>query len=311
MRPKISIIGAGHVGAEVALGLASKNVGDVVLVDIVEGMPAGKALDMMEAAPLVGFSSNIIGTNDYEDIKDSDVVVITAGLPRKPGMTREDLLKTNFGIVKSVAEQVKKYAPDSVVIIITNPLDAMVYTAYRVLEFERTRIMGMAGALDSTRFRAFIAMELGVSPEDVTAMVLGTHGDLMVPLPRYASVAGIPVTELLPEDKIEAIVKRTRTAGTEIVKLLKTGSAYYAPGLATAMMVEAIIRDQNRVVPASARLEGEYGISGVFAGVPVVLGEGGIKKILELPLKDDELEKLKTSAEHVRKLQEQVDALFG
>lgn len=311
MRPKISIIGAGHVGAETALGLASKNVGDIILVDIVEGMPAGKALDMMEAAPIVGISSNITGTNNYEDITGSDVVVITAGLPRKPGMTREDLLKTNFGIVKSVSEQVKKYAPDSVVIVITNPLDAMVYTAYRVLGFERERIMGMAGALDSTRFRAFIAMELGVSPEDVTAMVLGTHGDLMVPLPRYASVAGIPITELLPEDKIDSIVKRTRTAGTEIVKLLKTGSAYYAPGLATAMMVESIIRDQNRVVPASARLDGEYGISGVFAGVPVVLGEGGIKRILELPLKDNELENLRTSAEHVRKLQEQVDSLFG
>ncbi len=311
MRPKISIIGAGHVGAEAALGLVTKDVGDIVLVDIKEGMPQGKALDMYEAMPLLGSSVSVQGTNTYDEIEGSDVVVITAGLPRKPGMTREDLLKTNFEIVKGVCEEVKKRAPNAVVIIVTNPLDAMVYTAYKVLGFERTRVMGMAGALDSTRFRAFLAMELGVSPADVTAMVLGTHGDLMVPLPRYASVAGIPITELLPEEKIQAIVDRTRTAGTEIVKLLKTGSAYYAPGLATAAMVESIVRDLNRVVPASVHLEGEYGIQDVFVGVPVVLGHGGVKRILELPLKEDELAKLRTSADHVKKLQEQVDALLG
>ncbi len=310
MRPKISVIGAGHVGAEVALHTAMRDVGDVVLVDIVEGLPQGKALDMFEAAPLLGYSVRVTGTNSYDDIRDSDVVVITAGVARKPGMSREDLLLTNFRIIRSISEQVKEKAPNAIVILVTNPLDAMVYTAYRVLGFPRERVMGMAGVLDSTRFRAFIAMELDVSPRDVTAMVLGTHGDLMVPLPRFASVGGIPITELIPEKRIEEIVERTRKGGGEIVALLKTGSAYYAPGTAAADMVEAVVRDLHRVMPASVWLQGEYGIQDVFVGVPVVLGSEGIHKILDLPLQDHELADLQRSAEHVRELQREVDELF-
>ncbi len=310
MRKKISMIGAGHVGEQAVREMLARELGDIVLLDIVEGMPQGKALDMAEAAPLLGYSYFAKGTNNYEDIKDSDVVIITAGLPRKPGMSREDLLEKNFTIVKGIAEQIKKYAPNAYVIVVTNPLDAMVYTAYKVLGFERNRVMGMAGALDATRFRAFIAMELGVSPEDVQAMVMGTHGDLMVPLPRFASVSGIPITELLDKETIDRLVERTRKGGGEIVALLKTGSAYYAPGASVAIMVESIIRDKKRVIPTSVYLNGEYGIQDVFIGVPVVLGEGGAEKIIELKLSDDELAALKNSADHVKKLQEDVDKLF-
>lgn len=307
MRKKIAVIGAGNVGAEAAREMIARNLGDVWLLDIIEGMPQGKALDMSHSAPILGYSVFAYGTNSYDDLKDSDVVVITAGVPRKPGMSREDLLNTNLKIVKSVSEEVKKVAPNAIVIVVTNPLDAMVYTAYKVLGFPKERIMGMAGVLDSTRYRTFLAMELGVSPEDVQALVLGSHGDLMVPLARYANVAGIPVLELMPEEKLDAIVERTRKAGTEIVSLLKTGSAYYAPGASIAIMVESIVKDLKRVVTASVWTEGEYGIEGVFVGLPVVLGEKGIEKIIELKLNDEELELLKRSAEHVRKLQATVD----
>ena len=310
MRKKIAIIGAGNVGAEAAREILARELGEVILLDIVEGMPQGKALDMSEAAPILGYSYFATGTNSYEDVAGADIVVITAGVARRPGMSREDLLNTNFRIVRSVCEQVKQHAPDAIVIMVTNPLDAMVYTAHKVLEFPRERLMGMAGLLDSTRFRTFIAMELGVSPEDVHAMVLGTHGDLMVPLPRFATVAGVPVVHLLPKERIEALVERTRKGGGEIVKLLKTGSAYYAPGAAVAIMVESIVRDKKRIIPASYYLQGEYGIEGVFVGVPVVLGEKGVERVIELPLDEAEMAELKRSAEHVRKLQEEVDTLF-
>lgn len=310
MRKKISMIGAGHVGEHAVREMLARELGDIVLLDIVEGMPQGKALDMAEAAPLLGYSYFAKGSNNYEDIADSDVVIITAGLARKPGMSREDLLEKNFKIIRGIAEQIKKYAPNSYVIVVTNPLDAMVYTVHKVLGFERNRVMGMAGALDATRFRAFIAMELGVSPEDVQAMVMGTHGDLMVPLPRFASVSGIPITELLDKETIDRLVERTRKGGGEIVSLLKTGSAYYAPGAAVAIMVESIIKDKKRVIPTSVYLNGEYGIKDVFIGVPVVLGAGGAEKIIELDLNDEEMAALRTSAEHVKKLEEEVDELF-
>jgi len=307
MRKKIAVIGAGNVGAEAAREMISRDLGDVWMLDIVEGMPQGKALDLSHGASIVEHSVFAYGTNSYEDIRDSDVVVLTAGVARKPGMTREDLLNTNLKIVKNCCEEIKRVAPNAILIVVTNPLDAMVYTAYKVTNFPRHRIMGMAGVLDSTRFRAFLAMELGVSPEDIHAMVLGTHGDLMVPLPRYANVAGIPITELLPKEKIEAIVDRTRKAGTEIVSLLKTGSAYYAPGAACAVMVESIVRDQKRVMAASVWLEGEYGINNVFAGVPIILGDKGIEKIIEVKLTEEEMALLRRSAEHVAKLQREVD----
>lgn len=310
MRKKIGLIGAGHVGEEICREVITKELGDVILYDIIEDMPQGKALDQSEATPLLGVSYIPRGSNNLDDLKGSDVIVITAGVPRKPGMSREDLLTTNLNIMKGIAEKVKKVAPDAIVIVVTNPLDAMVYTFYKVSGFSRGRVMGMAGVLDSTRFRAFIAMELGISPADVQAMVLGTHGDLMVPLPRYSNVSGIPISEFLPKDKIDAIVARTRKGGTEIVNLLKTGSAYYAPGIAVARMIEAIVKDQKRIVPASVYLQGEYGIEGVFAGVPVLLGEKGIEKVIELRLSDEELSLLKTSAEHVRKLEEEVDNLL-
>ncbi len=311
MRKKIGLIGAGHVGEELSREVITKELGDVILYDIVEGMPQGKALDQSEATPILGVSYIARGTNDINDLRGADIIAITAGVPRKPGMSREDLLKTNLNIMKDIAQKVKEIAPNAIVIVVTNPLDAMVYTFYKVSGFPRERVMGMAGVLDSTRFRSFIAMELGVSPADVQAMVLGSHGDLMVPLPRYANVAGIPISELLPKDKIDAIVTRTRKAGTEIVNLLKTGSAYYAPGISVARMIEAIVKDQKKIMPASCYLEGEYGIEGVFVGVPVLLGENGVQKIIELKLSDEELSLLKTSAEHVRKLEEEVDKLLG
>ncbi len=307
---KIAIIGAGNVGSEAARYLVHKGIAEVVLLDIVEGIAKGKSLDLLHSGPIDSSSVYVEGTKDYEPIKDSDVVIITAGKPRKPGMSREDLLKINFDIVSSIAENVKKYAPNSVVIVVSNPLDAMVYTTYKITGFGRNRVIGMAGLLDSARFAAFIAKEVGVSPADVRAMVMGTHGDLMVPLIRFTTINGLPATEFISEDRMKEIVERTRYAGGEIVKLMGT-SAWFAPGDAAAFMAEAVILDTNRVLSASVYLEGEYGINGVFLGVPIVLGEGGVKRILEVKLTDEEREALHKSAEHIRKLQEEVDKLLG
>lgn len=307
MKEKVYIIGAGFVGAECANELARKDFCDIVLIDILEGIPQGKSLDMTHATPIRYISSNIRGKNNYDGIEDAKVIVITAGVPRKPGMTREELLDTNFNIIKSVIKEIKKKNNHAILIVVTNPLDAMTYAAYRLSGFERERVIGMAGVLDSARFRAFLAMELGVAYEDISAITLGTHGDLMVPLPKYATVGGIPVDHLLPKEKIDAIVDRTRKAGTEIVSLLKTGSAYYAPGVSTAIMVESIIKGKKRVLSASFLLKGEYGIKDIFVGVPVVLGENGVEKVIEMKLEPDELNALKKSAEHVKKMQEEID----
>ncbi|MEZ8221914.1 malate dehydrogenase (NAD) [Candidatus Fervidibacteria bacterium JGI MDM2 JNZ-1-D12] len=301
-RPKIAVVGAGMVGSSAALKMAQKELGDIVLVDVVEFVADGKALDMAESSPLDGFDVALIGkTNDYSVIKDSDVVVITAGVPRKPGMTRMDLLMTNAGIVETIANHVRELAPNSIVIVVTNPLDVMTYVAWKVTGFPRERVIGQAGVLDSIRMRYFVAIELGVSVKDVQAMVLGSHGDQMVPLPRYTTVAGVPITELLPPDVIERINDRTRKAGTEIVNLLKTGSAYYAPGAAVAEMVEAIVRDKKRLMPCSVLLQGEYGLRDVFIGVPIILGKNGVERIVELKLTEEELKALHQSAEEVRK----------
>lgn len=301
-RPKIVIVGAGMVGSSAALKMAQKELGDIVLVDVVEFVAEGKALDMAESSPLDGFDVALVGkTNDYSVIKDSDVVVITAGVPRKPGMTRMDLLMTNANIVESICNNIRELAPNAIVIVVTNPLDVMTYIAWKVTGFPRERVMGQAGVLDSIRMRYFVAQELSVSVKDVQAMVLGSHGDQMVPLPRYTTVAGVPITELLPPETIERINDRTRKAGTEIVNLLKTGSAYYAPGAAVAEMVEAIVRDKKRLLPCSVLLQGEYGLTDVFIGVPVILGKGGVERIVELKLTDEELKVLYASAEEVRK----------
>ena len=301
-RPKISIIGAGNVGATTAHLLALKELGDVVLLDIVEGMPQGKALDLMESGPVENFNSKIIGTNNYEDTKNSDIVVVTSGIPRKPGMSRDDLISTNAKIVKEVVQNAAKYSPNSILIVVTNPLDAMVHVASKVSNFPKQRVLGMAGILDSTRLRAFIAKELDVSVEDVDAMVLGSHGDLMVPLPRYSTVNGIPITELLQEDKINALVERTRKGGEEIVNLLKTGSAFYAPGAAVAQMIESILKDKKRILPCSAYCNSEYNINGYFVGVPVKLGRKGVEKVIELKLTLEEMSQFKKSVEHVKQL---------
>lgn len=301
-RPKIVIVGAGMVGSSAALKMAQKELGDIVLVDVVEFVAEGKALDMAESSPLDGFDVALVGkTNDYSVIKDSDVVVITAGVPRKPGMTRMDLLMTNANIVESICNNIRELAPNAIVIVVTNPLDVMTYIAWKVTGFPRERVMGQAGVLDSIRMRYFVAQELSVSVKDVQAMVLGSHGDQMVPLPRYTTVAGVPITELLPPETIERINDRTRKAGTEIVNLLKTGSAYYAPAAAVAEMVEAIVRDKKRLLPCSVLLQGEYGLTDVFIGVPVILGKGGVERIVELKLTDEELKVLYASAEEVRK----------
>lgn len=287
-RKKISVIGAGHVGAHTALWLALKELGDVVLLDIAEGVPQGKALDLMEASPIEGFDSNIIGTNDYKDTAGSDVVVITAGIPRKPGMSRSDLINTNVGILKSVVEGVVKHSPGAHILVVTNPLDVMVYAAWKMSGMEPRKIMGLSGALDGSRMRAFIAMELGVSVEDVHAMVIGGHADEMVPLRRYSTVSGIPVAQLLSTEKMDAIIARTKKAGGEIVALLKTGSAYYAPSAAVAEMAEAIIKDKKRIIPCAAYCSGQYGVDGLFIGVPVMVGAGGAEKIIEVELDEDE-----------------------
>src|SRR3989338_5757290 len=302
MRPKISIIGAGNVGATTAHWIASKELGDVVLLDIVEGMPQGKALDLLEAAPVEEFDVDVKGTNNYEDTKNSDIVVITSGVPRKPGMSRDDLISINTKIVKEVTQNVVKHSPNSIIIVVTNPLDAMVFVAAKVSKFPHHRILGMAGILDSTRFRTFIAKELDVSVEDVDAIVLGGHGDSMVPLPRYSTVNGIPITELLPEEKIHELAERTRKGGEEIVNLLKTGSAFYAPGAAVAEMVEAILKDKKKILPCAAYCNAEYNVGGYFVGVPVKLGRKGVEKIIELKLNEEEKEMFNKSIEHVKSL---------
>ena len=306
MRKKITIVGVGHVGATAAQLAAYKELGDVVLIDIIEGVPQGKGLDLQESAPLELFDSNIIGTNDYKDTANSDVVVITAGVPRKPGMTREDLLNTNVKIVKSVTEQLVKYSPNAFIIIVSNPLDAMCYVAMKVGNISRHRIIGLSGVLDSARMRAFIAMELKVSMDDVHAMVMGLHGDSMVPLPRYSTISGISITEFMSREKIEKIIERTKNGGGEIVNFLKTGSAYYAPGSAIVQMIESILKDKKRILPCAAYLDGEYGIKGVFMGVPLKLGIKGIEEIIQLKLTDDEMASLHKSADEGKKTISQI-----
>ena len=302
MDKKVTVVGAGNVGGTVAQRLAEKELCDVVLVDIIEGVPQGKTLDLSEAAPIEKHDAHLIGTNEYEASEGSDIVIITAGIPRKPAMSRDDLLTTNRRIIKSVTAEVTRFSPDAVLIIVSNPLDAMCHVAYKVSGFPRNRVVGMAGVLDSARFCAFIAMELKVSVENIHASVLGGHGDTMVPLPRYSTVAGIPITELLPKDRIEAIVDRTRNGGAEIVRLLKTGSAYYAPASATVEMAEAILKDKKKILPCAAYLKGEYGIHGLFIGVPVKLGAGGIEEIIQISLTDEEMRALKNSAAAVQEL---------
>jgi malate dehydrogenase len=303
MDRKVTVVGAGNVGATLAQRLAEKDLCDVVLVDIVEGVPQGKSLDLIEAAPVEKHDAKIIGTNDYEVTKDSNIVIITAGVPRKPGMSRDDLISTNAGIMKKVTEQVVKYSPDSILIIVSNPLDAMCHVAYEASGFPKNRIMGMAGILDSARFRAFIAMELNVSVENIHAFVLGGHGDTMVPLPRFSTVSGIPITELIPKDRIDAIVDRTRNGGAEIVKLLTT-SAYYAPASAACEMAEAILKDKKKILPCAVYLEGEYGFKDLFIGVPVKLGASGVEDIIEITLTDEEKAALANSANAVQGLKD-------
>ena len=306
-RPKISVIGAGNVGATTALMLAGLEHGDIVLVDIIEDMPQGKALDLMEMSPVLDYDSVITGTNNYDDTEGSDVVVITSGIPRKPGMSRDDLISTNTSIVKQVTEQVAAKSPNAILILVTNPLDAMVYVAHKVSGFPKHRVMGMAGALDSARFISFIAMELGVSVENINAFVLGGHGDDMVPLERFTTVAGVPITELMPPDRVEALIQRTRGGGGEIVKLLKTGSAFYAPAASAVEMVEAIVKDKKKIIPSCVLAEGEYGIENTFVGLPVKLGKTGIEEILEIKLTDEESKALHVSASHVKELCEHIE----
>jgi malate dehydrogenase len=305
-RPKITIVGAGNVGATAAHWAAAKELADVVLVDVVEGMPQGKALDLMQARPIFGFNVEVVGANDYEAAKNSDVVIITAGIARKPGMSREDLINTNKNIVSTVTKEVAAKSPNAFLIIVSNPLDAMCYVAYKVSGFPRSRVMGMAGILDTARYRCFIAMELKVAVDEIQAMVLGGHGDEMVPVVSATNISGVPLTDLLPADKISALVERTKKGGGEIVALLKTGSAYYAPAAASVQMAEAILKDQKRVVPVSAYLDGEYGLKDLFFGVPVILGAGGIEKILPLKLSAQEEGMLKNSAAAVAKTRDEL-----
>jgi malate dehydrogenase len=302
MRSKVTVVGAGNVGASCAQLLAQRDYADVVLVDIIEGMPQGKSLDLRQAGPIRYYDTNIIGTNNYADTADSDVVVITSGVPRKPGMSRDDLVLTNMKIVQSVTEQIVKYSPKCILVMVANPLDAMAQLALHVSKFPRNRVIGMSGILDTARFRAFIAMELGCSVEDVSALILGGHGDQMVPITRLAAVGGVPLSELMPKEKIDAIAKRTVNGGAEIVALLKTGSAFYAPGAGAALIVDSIILDKKRILPCSTHLEGEYGIKGVFVGVPVKLGKGGIEKIIEVKLTPEESAALQKSANAVMEL---------
>ncbi len=302
MRKKVSVIGAGNVGATCAFRIAEGGYADVVLVDIVEGLPQGKGLDMLESCPIIGSSVSVIGTNSYEETAGSDIVVITSGIPRKPGMSRDDLIATNSNIVKQVTENVVKHSPDCIIIVVCNPLDAMTQMALHVSKFPRTRVFGQSGVLDSARFRTFIARELNVSIEDVFTCVLGGHGDTMVPVTRLCTVGGVPISDLLSKEKIDSMVERTVKGGAEIVALLKTGSAFYAPGVASAQMVEAIIMDKKKILPCATLLEGEYGINGIVAGVPAKLGSEGIEQVIELKLTDDELAALKKSADAVKGL---------
>ncbi len=302
MRKKITIIGAGNVGSTTAQRIAEHGLGDVFLIDIIEGMPQGKALDLQEAAPIERHDFLITGTNDYHASENSDLVIITAGIPRKPGMSRDDLIKTNMKIVRDVVSEVARVSPQAILIVISNPLDAMCHVAYKYSGFDRRRIIGMAGVLDSARFRSFIAAELKVSVENIQALVLGGHGDTMVPLPRFTTVAGVPVTELISDKRLEEIIARTRQGGAEIVGLLKTGSAYYAPASAAAQMAEAILLDRKMILPCSVLLKGEYGINDLFMGVPVKLGQNGVEEIIELKLQPAEKEALKKSATAVQGL---------
>jgi malate dehydrogenase len=304
MNTKVTVIGAGNVGATAAQRLAEKELCDVVLIDIIEGVPQGKALDLAQAAPVEKHDAHLTGANSYEASADSDIVIITAGIPRKPGMSRDDLLATNRGIIKNVTKQVVKYSPDTILIIVSNPLDAMCHVAMEESGFSKQRVIGMAGVLDSARFRAFIAAELNVSVENISALVLGGHGDTMVPLPRFSTVAGVPITELISQERIEAMVTRTRNGGAEIVSLLKTGSAYYAPASAAVEMAESILKDKKKILPCAAYLTGEYGISGLFVGVPVKLGKNGIEQIISLKLTADEKKALAKSAAAVQELVE-------
>jgi malate dehydrogenase len=306
-RPRIALIGGGNIGGVLAEQIAYRELGDVVIFDVVEGMPQGKALDLAEGAPLKGADAQISGTNDYTGIAGADLVIITAGLARKPGMSRDDLLKTNLTIMKQVAEGVKANAPDAYVIVISNPLDAMVYTFKEISGFPKNRVVGMAGVLDSARFRAFVAWELGVSVEDVTALVLGGHGDTMVPLVRYCTVAGVPIEQLLSRERIDAIVERTKGAGGEVVGLLKTGSAFVSPALSAIEMAESILRDKKRVLACACLCEGEFGVDGLYVGVPCVLGAGGVEKVLEVELSADERKRFDASVDHVRRLVEEIE----
>src|SRR5919204_378316 len=301
-RPKITVVGAGNVGATVGQRLVERGYADIVLVDIVEGLPQGKALDMLEAGPIIGYDSRIVGTNGYEETSGSAICVITSGVPRKPGMSRDDLVKTNMNIVRGVTQELVRRSPDAILIVVSNPLDAMAQLALETSGFPRERVLGMAGVLDTARFRTFIAQELKVSVHDVQAYVLGGHGDTMVPLARMCTVAGIPISKLIRPERVEAIIKRTRDGGAEIVNLLKTGSAYYAPSAAVAAMIDAIMLDRKQILPCAVRLEGEYGIRGLFVGVPVKLGAGGAEQIIELDLTDEERMALRRSADSVQEL---------
>ena len=308
-RKKIALIGAGHIGGTMALLAMQKELADVVLVDIAEGIPQGKGLDLFEATPIEGYNARVTGASSYDAIEGSNVVIVTAGLPRKPGMSRDDLVSTNTKIIKSVAEEIRTHAPDAHVIVVTNPLDAMVYAMRKVTGFPKNRVMGMAGVLDSARFRAFISMETGISVEDITAFVLGGHGDTMVPLPRYSTIAGIPLPDFpgMTEEKIQAMIERTRKGGGEIVSLLKTGSAYYAPASSAIAMAEAILKDQKRLFPVAAECDGEYGHRGIYMGVPAVLGKNGVERIIEIELLPEEKKLMDQSAEAVHSLIEVVD----
>jgi len=301
-RRKVSIVGAGNVGATAGQRIADKELADVILIDIVEGVPQGKALDLAESAPIEGYDCRITGTNNYKDTANSDIVVITAGIPRKPGMSRDDLLNTNYKIMQDVVGKVVANSPNSILIVVSNPLDAMAQAAFRISKFNRERVIGMAGVLDSARFRTFIAEELKVSVENVTAFVLGGHGDTMVPLARYSTVAGIPITELMDKATLDRLIQRTRDGGAEIVKYLKTGSAYYAPSAAATEMAEAILKDKKKILPCAAYLQGEYGLKGLFVGVPCKLGARGLEQIIEIKLTDEEQAALKKSAEAVQEL---------
>ncbi len=311
MRKKVTVVGAGNVGANCALRIAEKELADVVLVDVIEGVPQGKALDLLQSGPVQGYDVLLTGSNDYEPTANSDIVVITAGFPRKPGMSRDDLLMANYDIVKAAAAESSRYSPNAILIVVTNPLDAMCWTAFKVSRFSKNRVIGMAGILDTARFRTFVAQELKVSVENVSALVLGGHGDTMVPLVRYTSVSGIPLTELMEQATIDRLVERTRNGGAEIVKYLKTGSAYYAPSAAAIEMVESILKDKKKVLPCAAYLEGEYGINGLFVGVPVKLGANGVEKVYEVKLTDQERAALAKSAGAVQELVDVLTAKVG